>query len=165
MKCFTIGVHGTTLESFFGTLVKHRVTHFCDIRMRRGMRGAAYKYANATELQHRLAKLGIEYRHVLDLAPSKEVRELQVKEDKRQHVSISERTQLSPEFARAYKTERLAHFDLENFIASFPKDANVVLFCVESHAAACHRSLVADAIAQLTGRDVPDLTPFARIGT
>ena len=127
--------------------------------MRRGMRGSIYKYANATELQDRLLKLGIEYRHVLELAPTKEVREIQVNTDKRQHISISERVELDPDFAEAYRKERLGHFNLEEFIQGFPENARVVLFCVEAYVDACHRSIVAQAVQELTGQTVLDITP------
>ena len=155
----TIGIYGTTRESFFGALKKKGITHFCDIRLRRGLRGSLYTYGNAKELEAALEKLEIEYRHVQDLAPTKELIAKQFKADKAQRVSGRQREAISSEYATAYKKEVLGRFDVESFVESFPARAKVVLFCVEHEPAACHRSIVAQAIKNVSGKRVPDITP------
>ena len=59
MKLITIGVYGFDEESFFQALLAAGVDVFCDIRQRRGVRGATYAFANSQRLQRRLAELGI----------------------------------------------------------------------------------------------------------
>jgi uncharacterized protein (DUF488 family) len=159
MKFFTIGVYGTTRESFFGALIEHKITHFCDIRQRRGMRGHQYSYANATALRNELEKMGMEYRHVVDLAPTHAIRDMQLKADKKLGMTGSNREKLTPEFAAAYRSQILSKFDIAEFVNGFPRSARVVLFCVEETASACHRSLVAEQIAVRMKSKVDDITP------
>ena len=159
VEFFTIGVFGTTQTSFFNALQKHKITHFCDIRQRRGLRGATYKYANATELQKRLGDQGIEYRYAWDLAPTQAVRDVQVKADKKLGVTISEREDLAADFVAAYRSQILSKVDIEAFVDRFPRGSRVVLFCVEANPKACHRSLLAEAIENQIGHPVPDITP------
>jgi len=157
---YTIGIYDTTRESFFGSLEKHKVTHFCDIRLRRGLRGSLYKYGNAGELTKTLEEMGIEYRHVLDLAPTQAVREKQFRADKEEGISSGrQRHEISPDYEAAYRKNVLAKFNLSEFIEQFPSRAKVVLFCVEHEAGACHRSLVAAEIAKITGKSAKDITP------
>ncbi|MDE0480996.1 MAG: DUF488 family protein [Candidatus Poribacteria bacterium] len=63
-------------------MCKADVDTFCDIRSRRGVRGATYAFANSKRLQARLAELGIRYIHRKDLGPTKAVREKQAAADK-----------------------------------------------------------------------------------
>ena len=46
----TIGVYGFDESSFFQTLQNAGVDTFCDLRARRGVRGAAYAFANGERL-------------------------------------------------------------------------------------------------------------------
>ena len=61
IKIVTIGVYGFDEAGFFEALRKAEVDTFCDIRSRRGVRGATYAFANSMRLQARLASLGIRY--------------------------------------------------------------------------------------------------------
>ena len=157
---FTIGVYGSTEESFFGALVEHKIELFIDIRARRGMRGSKYKYANSSYLQAKLKELGIYYAHLKELAPTKEIRAQQRGADKESGESKRERTGLSKAFVKAYKRDILKVYKRkpENKIfaidmlaaarrlAKYPPGErlrNVALFCVEQHPESCHRSLVA----------------------
>ena len=160
MKFFTIGIYGTTRDSFFGALKKYKITHFCDIRLRRGLRGSTYKYGNAKELEATLEEMGIAYRHVTDLAPTEAIRAKQFAVDKKKGISSGrERQELSTEFSAAYQKQVLSKFGIDSFIKEFPSRANVVLFCVESEPHACHRSLVAVTLAKHTESTVTDITP------
>lgn len=155
----TIGVYGTTKSSFFGALVNANVTFFLDVRQRRGLRGGKYAYANATALKSELSSLGIAYLHVKQLAPTSNVRTTQQLADSDAGISKAAREVLAPTFVQAYRSEVLTCFDLVPWLAAFPKDAVICLFCVERLAAACHRSLIAEAMSSITGNNYEDITP------
>ena len=158
-QVFTIGVYGTSKGSFFRSLMDNGVTHFVDVRRRRGMRGSQYAYANASALQRKLKELGIEYVHFLDLSPTKEIREAQKAVDAAVGTTKSARVELGAEFVRRYESECLSRFDSKEFLKRFPVDARIVLFCVEKQPQACHRSLLAKRIESEAGVAWRDITP------
>ncbi len=148
LQIVTIGVYGFSEEEFFGKLIDAKVDLFCDVRMRRGVRGAKYSFVNSQRLQAKLAELGIAYIHRKDLAPTKQIRAVQHATDKSAHIAKRKREELSPEFVEAYKLEILADFDSEAFLHELPDEIEVIaFFCVEHAPEACHRSLVADKLA------------------
>jgi uncharacterized protein (DUF488 family) len=160
MKIVTIGVYGFTEESFFQALQAAGVDTFCDIRQRRGVRGAAYAFANSQRLQRRLAEMGIRYLYHQDLAPGKVVRARQVEADKVQKVAKRQRTVLGEAFVMAYRSEILANFDPKSLFDEAGPDTQVLaLCCVEREPAACHRSLVADQLRWDLGLEVEHLRP------
>ena len=171
---FTIGVYGSTEESFFGALVENEIELFIDIRARRGMRGSKYKYANSSYLQRKLKELGIYYAHIKELAPTKEIRALQWQADKEEKTTKRDRFGLSESYIRAYNREILKYgkrradrildpvnvLDAAKELAGFPEGKPLqryVLFCVEADAKACHRSLVASRFKDKIGGKVKDL--------
>ncbi|MEM7130492.1 MAG: DUF488 domain-containing protein [Chloroflexota bacterium] len=157
-KFVTIGVYGTTKESFFAALQKANVDTFCDIRQRRGVRGSLYTYANSQSLQDNLAELGIRYLHRKDLAPSKATREIQYAKDAESKTGKRNRSQLSDEYIQAYRQECLDDFNPQSLLDELPDDAKVVaLFCVEKDAEACHRSLVAEKLHSEIGAEIAHL--------
>ena len=159
-KIITIGVYGFDAESFFAALQEANVDTFCDIRSRRGVRGAAYAFANSKRLQARLAELGIRYLHCKALAPTKAVRDKQAEADKADKVAKRERTTLGAAFIEAYHAECLAHFESQRLLDALASDAQVIaLFCVEREPAACHRSLIADKLVKELGLEVEDIVP------
>lgn len=81
-RLITIGVYGFDSDSFFRALLDAHVDTFCDIRLRRGMRGSEYAFVNSTRLQQQLQQLGIRYMHIKELAPSQSIRDQQKIEDK-----------------------------------------------------------------------------------
>lgn len=158
IQIVTLGVYGSTEDSFFGALRDAGVDTFVDVRQRRGLRGSQYAYANSTRLQQRLAELGIRYVHLKDLAPTSSVRERQKAADKQAGISKRDRDRLGEAFVEAYQSEILAPYDLDAFFEALPEDAQTVaLFCVEQAPAACHRSLLADALRQEYGLKVDHL--------
>ena len=160
IKIITIGVYGFDESSFFEALCKAEVDTFCDIRSRRGVRGATYAFANSMRLQARLAELGIRYIHRKDLGPTKAVREKQAAADKATKIAKRKRTALGEAFIEAYHTECLAAFEPQNLLDELASDARVVaLFCVEKVPEACHRSLVADKLAKTLNLEVEDILP------
>ena len=160
MKLVTIGVYDFSEETFFQALQTAGVDTFCDIRQRRGVRGATYAFANSQRLQRRLAELGIRYLHRRDLAPTKAVRARQEEADKAQKVAKRQRTALGEAFVQAYRSDILANFDPRTLLDEVGPDTQVLaLFCVEREPAACHRSLVADQLRWDLGLEVEHLRP------
>lgn len=156
----TIGVYGWSEIAYFAALQQTAVDTFVDIRGRRGVRGADYAFANSQRLQARLAELGIRYVHRPDLAPSQETRSQQYAADRASKTAKRQRTVLDPAFAAAYRQERLAGFDSQQFLDDLGPDACVVaLFCVEREPAACHRSLLATRLQRDLGVEVRHLLP------
>jgi uncharacterized protein (DUF488 family) len=159
-RFFTIGVYESSETSFFQTLQKYEIDTFCDVRQRRSMRGSLYAYVNSTALQRRLGLLGIRYIHNKSLAPSQEIRAAQQTMDKTLGQQKRLRQFLSEDFIQRYQTQCLADFKPLSFVQSIGLDAqNIVLFCVERYPQACHRSLIAQRLAQ-EGFKVEDITAW-----
>lgn len=160
VRLVTIGAYGFTAESFFAALQRAGVDTFCDLRRRRGVRGAAYSFANSKRLQARLQELGIRYVHQLALAPPAALRRRQHEADARAGVAKRQRAALDPAFAAAYETEVLGDFEPRLWLESLGEAAQVVaLFCVEREPQACHRSLVAARLHEELGLPVQHLCP------
>jgi uncharacterized protein (DUF488 family) len=155
----TIGVYGFDDESFLRRLRQADVRLLLDLRQRRGVRGPEYAWANSARLQRALAAAGIRYRHVKELAPTTELRQLQYREDDRQGVGKRDRVALAPEYAERYTREILDPFDLGALVAELRGDPVAALFCVERDPEACHRSLVAERLRAEYGLPVTDLRP------
>ena len=149
MEFFTIGVYNSTENEFFEKLTQNNIDTFCDIRQRRGVRGAKYSFVNSNRLQEKLNDLGIKYGYVQDLAPTTEIRELQKEIDAEKGELKSERQELGKVFVIEYKNKILGNFDFEKFFENLDNiGANrIALFCGEEHPEACHRSIVANKIA------------------
>jgi uncharacterized protein (DUF488 family) len=143
----TIGVYGWDADGFLRALADEGVDLFCDIRLRRGVRGREYAFANAKRLEAALAQAEIPYRHVLELAPTQEIRSAQYALDATAGVAMRQRSELSPAFVEAYG-RLLDGAAAEAALASIrEKAARPGLFCVERLPSACHRSLAAERIA------------------
>jgi uncharacterized protein (DUF488 family) len=63
----------------------------------------------------------------------------------------------SPEYVERYRREVLDEVDLDAFVASLPVDGGAALLCVEREPEACHRSLVAERLAERYGLAVRHL--------
>lgn len=153
----TIGVYGSDLSAFLGRLRSARVQLLLNVRQRRGVRGSEYAWANSVHLQQALAEAGIGYQHHRDLAPTTRLRELQYAEDDRRGVGKRSRRELAPAFIRGYTTEILDHADLGQLVSSLPTSGAAALFCVERDAAACHRRLIAERLAERFGVSIEHL--------
>ncbi|MEA2635315.1 MAG: hypothetical protein QOH92_2082 [Chloroflexota bacterium] len=139
----TVGVYQSSLEDFLGKLKRHRVAMVVDVRQRRGVRGREYAWANSLRLQAALKEARIQYRHLPELAPTTELRQLQYREDDRLKVGKRSRIELSESYRQRYLCEVLDKVDLGAVLESLPDDATSALLCVERDAPACHRSLIA----------------------
>lgn len=146
-RVVTIGVYGFTGESFLRALRAARVGLLLDVRQRRGVRGSDYAWANSKRLQAALAEAGIGYEHHKQLAPTTELRRLQYAEDARQGVGKRSRVELAAEYRRRYTAEILDPVELTPIVASLPRDSVSAFLCVERDFRACHRSLIAERLA------------------
>lgn len=155
----TIGVYGFSAESFLDALRDARVRLVLDVRQRRGVRGSEYAWANSKRLQAALAGAGIEYRHLPELAPTTELRQLQYAEDARQGVGKRSRAELAPEYVTRYTSEILDQVDLAPIVDALPADGAGALLCVERDPEACHRSLIAAALESEHGVAVTNIRP------
>lgn len=153
----TIGVYGFEGDNFVRALDDAGVTLVVDVRQRRGVRGAQYAWANAVRLQRRLAEHRIRYVHHPELAPTTDLRELQYAADARTGASKRTRETLSRAYVERYTREVLDAVDLGELIADLPVHGRAALLCVEAAAAACHRSLIAQRLAQRHGFEVEHL--------
>jgi uncharacterized protein (DUF488 family) len=151
MEFFTIGVYNSTEKEFFDKLTQNNINTFCDIRQRRGVRGAKYAFVNRNRLEQKLSELEIKYGYVPDLAPTTEIRELQKEIDEEKGELKRERQELGKVFVIEYKNRILKNFDFDKFFESLDQigASRVALFCVEEHPEACHRSIVSDKLNAL----------------
>jgi uncharacterized protein (DUF488 family) len=155
----TIGVYEFDAASFLQTLSGAGISQIVDIRQRRGVRGAQYAWANSRRLQALLADARIDYRYHPELGPTTELRQLQYREDAREGVGKRSRIHLAPEYVRRYTEEILDPAPLEPLVEQLPPDRTAALLCVEASAQACHRSLVAQRLAERFGFAVVHLEP------
>lgn len=155
----TIGVYGFDGESFLRTLRQADVKLLVDVRQRRGVRGPEYAWANSARLQRALAGADIGYRHIKELAPTTELRQLQYAEDDRRGVGKRSRHELAVEYTRRYTAEILDSFDLGVLAEELSNDSAAALFCVERDPEACHRSLIAQRLAEQHRVTIAHLRP------
>jgi uncharacterized protein (DUF488 family) len=160
MRLVTIGGYGFDEPGFLAALQRANVDTFVDVRQRRGLRGSQYAFLNSSRLQRALTGVGIRYIHLRELAPTQAVRDVQKRRDSETDTGKRSRQSLSPEFVHAYRTEVLDGFDVSAFHRAVGDDAQVVaLFCVEGIPEACHRSLVAERLAQTSAVEVEHIRP------
>ena len=155
----TIGVYGFDAESFLRRLRDAGVGVLLDTRQRRGVRGPEYAWANSLRLQALLSDAGIAYRHLPDLAPTTELRQLQYAEDDRRGVGKRSRDALAPEFARRYVAEVLDRADLTPVLDALDEGVIPAFLCVERDPEACHRSLIAERMRRDHDVSVEHLVP------
>jgi uncharacterized protein (DUF488 family) len=138
------------------------VTLLIDVRQRRGVRGPRYAWANSKRLQEALAEAGVNYRHEPQLAPTPELRQSLQSEYARRGIGQRSRQELSPEYIERFQAEILDAADLDSVVATLPAEGQAVLMCLEAEPQACHRSLVAERLADRYGLKVTHLRPPAR---
>ncbi len=159
MKLFTIGVYGSVEPEFYGKLTSNHIDVFCDIRQRRGVRGSKYAFVNSNYLQAKLSEIGIKYVYEKQLAPTKEIRELQWAEDKAEGQTKKTRESLGHAFSCGYEHLILDAINLDELINKLKalNAKNIVFFCLESRPEACHRSLLAKRLAKKYNLEVINL--------
>ena len=159
MEFFTIGVYNSTEEQFFNKLIYNSIDTFCDIRQRRGVRGAQYAFVNSKRLQTKLEEIGIKYCYTQNLAPTQEIRDLQKNADKANKELKRDRKKLGEVFYENYKNKILNDFDINIFIDDLNEKGatRIVLFCVEELPSACHRSIVSEKLSKTLNCKIKDL--------
>lgn len=159
INIYTIGVYNSSEEEFFSKLTSHNIDLFCDIRQRRGVRGSLYKFVNSKYLQNKLGELGISYMYIKDLAPTTEIRNKQKEADKVKGVTKRQRQTLGEVFKYEYCKQILEKYDMQKFAEELSNLGvhNVVFFCVEELASACHRSLVASKLSKELNTNINNL--------
>jgi uncharacterized protein (DUF488 family) len=158
-RLVTVGVYDWTLQTFLDALRTADVRLLLDVRQRRGVRGPQYAWANSKRLQAALADAGIAYEHLPELAPTTELRQLQYAEDARIGEGKRSRTRLAPAYVEGYTRQRLDQVDLRPIVDSLPEHGTAALLCVERDPEACHRSLVAERLAEEFGLPLEHLRP------
>lgn len=134
VKLFTIGFTQKNAEQFFETLMKADVKFVIDTRLNNVSQLAGF--AKQKDLKYFLSKLGgIEYVHLLDLAPTKDI----LADYKKKRISWKE----YEEKFNNLITER----KIENKISSEILDGGCLL-CSEAKPHHCHRRLVAEYLQQ-----------------
>src|SRR5438445_13692565 len=98
----TVGVYQSNLDDFLDTLKGHRVAMVVDVRQRRGVRGREYAWANSLRLQAALEQAEIRYRHVPELAPTTQLRQLQYREHDRHRAGRRSRVDLADDDRRPH---------------------------------------------------------------
>jgi len=158
-RVVTIGVYDWDLGHFLKALDAADVRVLLDVRQRRGVRGSQYPWANAVRLQEALAAAGVAYQHHRELAPTTELRHLQYAEDARTGVGKRSRIELAPEYRARYTQEILDRVELHAVVDELPQDGASALLCVERDPEACHRSIIAAALASNYDVAVTHLLP------
>lgn len=154
----TIGIYGFDITTFLEALGKAGVGIVLDVRQRRGVRGSQYAWANSRRLQAALSQADVEYRHMKELAPTTELRQLQYCEDARLGEGKRSRTVLAEEYAHRYTETILDHADLSP-IVELATETCPALLCVERDSEACHRSLIAQRLSSAWGLSARHLRP------
>lgn len=159
MQFYTIGVYGSSEEEYFKKLQSYKIDLFCDIRQRRGVRGKRYSFVNSIKLQNKLKELNINYLHMKELAPTKEIRYKQKEEDKQKNILKRDRHILGDTFVNEYNNCILNNYDFSNLLSFIEKNDyhNIVFFCVEKEFNACHRSLIANELKSKYNFHIQDL--------
>ena len=157
-RVLTIGIHGWNRESWICALQATRCDLVVDIRARRGLRGHEYAFGNRARLEALLRDAGIGYLHLPELAPSREMRDVQSVADAASRQPKRSRTVLSEEFRRAYEQGIAAGVDWADLVRRVD-GVTPALLCVERLPTACHRSIAASRLAASAGVRVEDLIP------
>jgi uncharacterized protein (DUF488 family) len=158
-RVVTIGVYGFDGPAFLAALRAADVGLLLDVRQRRAVRGSEYAWANSLRLQAALAGASISYEHHRELAPTTALRQLQYREDARMGVGKRSRVELSGSYRERYLTEILDRVDLAALVSRLPCERASALMCVERDPQACHRSLIAQRMAEELGVSLVHLTP------
>jgi uncharacterized protein (DUF488 family) len=134
MKLFTIGFTGKSAEKFFGLLESSKATNVIDIRINRTSQLAGF--AKEQDLRFFVPKLaGMRYQVWEDLAPTKELL-----------ASYRDKKISWEEFAIKYQDLIKMRGVLEK--SSQTDFENSVLLCSENGPENCHRTVLAELIAE-----------------
>ncbi len=137
MNLFTIGFTQKTAEKFFDTLVNAGVKRVIDTRLNNVSQLAGF--AKRADLEYFLRKIGnIEYIHILDMAPTKDILDTYKKKNGDWETYESKFSQLMKER------------QIEKKVSAELLDGSCLL-CSEAKPHHCHRRLVAEYLRDKLG--------------
>lgn len=139
----TIGYEGATLDDFLATLREAAITILIDVRQVPMSRRPGF---SKVRLREAVEAAGIRYVHLVALGDPKAGR------DAARQGRIAEFRQI---FSRHLRTAE-AQADLQT-AAGLAQQGGACLLCYERQPEFCHRSIVADALAEAIGFDVRHL--------
>lgn len=138
MEICTIGFTRKSARTFFAILRRERITRLLDIRLNNTSQLAGF--TKQEDLEFFLQELaGIEYRHVLALAPTSQL----LSDYRKALISWSE-------YEREF-LELMAQRRVEEAVDKQLFEQRSVLLCTEPTARQCHRRLVAEYFAERWG--------------
>jgi uncharacterized protein (DUF488 family) len=141
-RIFTIGYEGRTKEDFLSLLIEKKISTVLDIRHRPFSRKKDF---SKTPLKNALAERGIGYVHLPELGVPPDIRE-QFRQEK------------DGDILRSFLCESLRqHGDLLMRVLDSHSDGNICLLCLEKDPSCCHRTVVADYLAERHGFEVNHL--------
>ncbi len=152
----TIGVYGRDEASFYSALTAFGCDCLVDIRQRRGVRGARYAFANRGRLEEGCHARQLAYMSIAALAPTRELRDLQIADDHEAKEAKSDRRALGSGFIGGYEA-LLGDLNVVAISTKLAVWARPALLCVEATPDACHRSLAADWLVHELGVSVTHL--------
>lgn len=144
----TIGYEGTTMPAFLEALRDAGVTLLVDVRAVASSRRPGF---SKTRLAANLEEAGIGYVHL---------RGLGTPADGRAAARCGRHDEMRRIFAAHLKTDA-ARDDLERLVDLAQGSARLCLLCFEADPRHCHRSLVAEALAERVPIEVRHLSPSA----
>lgn len=142
----TIGYEGTTVPAFLGALRGARVELLVDVRAVASSRRPGFA---KTALAANAGSIGVDYLHL---------RGLGTPADGRAAARAGRHAEMH-EIFRAHLATSAARDDLETLADLVRSGRRVCLLCFEADPAHCHRTLVAEALAELVPIDVRHLRP------
>ncbi len=142
-KVFTAGYEGLSVDAFLNVLVGRGVRRLIDVRHNPIAR--RYGFHRST-LMRLTGNLDIDYVHVPELGINSALRQ--------NLDTMDDRTAL---FDQYEKTTLATNDDALDRVASLMREMPAVLVCMEAKAACCHRSRVAESIAERTSLPIENL--------
>lgn len=143
----TIGYEGTTMPAFLEALREAKVELLVDVRAVASSRRPGFA---KTALAANLEQAGIGYVHL---------RGLGTPADGRAAARSGRHAEMHRIFAAHLRTD-VARDDMERLVDLAEGSRRIALLCFEADPAHCHRTLVADALAERVDIDVRHLTPW-----
>jgi uncharacterized protein (DUF488 family) len=139
---YTIGYEGYTLSEFLELLTKQRVSAVIDVRNRPSSHKQGF---SKTPLSTALAKQKIDYVHLPQLGIPRELR-VRYREEKDFRI-----------LQRYLETPLEQHHHLLMEILQNFRERNACLLCYEKDPSLCHRSIIADYLAERHGFELNHL--------
>jgi uncharacterized protein (DUF488 family) len=134
IELFTIGFTKKSAEHFFGLLIESGIKRVIDTRLSNASQLAGF--AKQKDLQYFLQKIGqIEYIHILDLAPTKDI------------LDAYKKKLIDWDTYEKHFNNLIAERQIEAQVSSKLLDRSCLL-CSEAKPHHCHRRLVAEYLQQ-----------------